>query len=70
MGEQGRSTVSKSLQQHGEAEIYKQLRLRMKNSGLDTIKVEVTRRAGKFRFNFTGSAEQVTQAEQILAAWP
>jgi hypothetical protein len=65
MGEQGSSTVSKSLQQHGEAEIYKQLRLRMKNSGLDTIKVEVTRRAGKFRFNFTGSAEQVTQAEQL-----
>jgi N-methylhydantoinase B/oxoprolinase/acetone carboxylase alpha subunit len=61
--------MSKSLQQHGMKEIYKQLRLRMKNSGLDTIEVQVTRRAGKFQFNFTGSAEQVAQAEQILAAW-
>ncbi len=61
--------MSKSLQQHGSKEIYKQLRLKMKNSSLDTIEVQVTRRAGKFRFNFTGSAEQVVQAEQILAAW-
>jgi hypothetical protein len=41
----------------------------MKNSGLDTIKVHVTNRAGKFRYSFTGSAEQVVQAEKILAAW-
>jgi hypothetical protein len=61
--------MSKSLQQHGMKEIYKQLRLRMKNSSLDTIEVQVTRRAGKFKFNFTGSPEQVVQAEQILAAW-
>lgn len=61
--------MSKSLQQHGLKEVYKQLRLRMKNCGLDTINVLVTRRAGKYRFNFTGSPEQVVQAEQILAAW-
>lgn len=41
----------------------------MKNNGLETIKVEVTRRAGKFKFNFTGSSEQVAKAEAILAAW-
>ena len=61
--------MSNSLQQHGIKEIYKQLRLRMKNSGLETIEVHVTRRAGKFKFNFTGSAEQVVQADKILAAW-
>jgi len=61
--------MSKSLQQHGIKEIYKQVRLAMKNSGLNTIEVLVTRRAGKFRFAFTGSAEQVVQANQILAAW-
>lgn len=42
----------------------------MKNSGLGTIEVHVTRRAGKYEFNFTGSAEQVTKAEKILADWP
>jgi hypothetical protein len=62
--------MSKSLQQHGIKEVYKQLRLRMKNSGLDTIKVHVTPTAGKYKFNFTGSAEQVAKAEKILAAWP
>ena len=41
----------------------------MKNSGLDTIEVQVTRRAGKLKFHFTGSAEQVVKAEQILADW-
>ena len=61
--------MSNSLQQHGIKEIYKQLRLRMKNSGLDTIKVYLTRRAGKTKFAFTGSPEQVVQAEQILAGW-
>jgi hypothetical protein len=61
--------MSKSLQQHGIKEIYKQLRLRMKNRGLETIEVHVTRRAGKFKYNFTGSAEQVVAAEKILAAW-
>ena len=62
--------MSKSLQQHGIKEIYKQLRLRMKNSGLDTIKVHVTNRAGKFRYNFTGSPEEVAKADKILANWP
>jgi hypothetical protein len=61
--------MSKSLQQHGIKEIYKQLRLRMKNRKLDTIEVHVTRRAGKFKFSFTGSAEQVVTAEKILADW-
>ena len=61
--------MSNSLQQHGIKEIYKQLRLRMKNSGLKTIEVHVTCRAGKFKYNFTGSPEQVVQAKQILAAW-
>jgi len=58
-----------SLQQHGFREINKQLRFRMIASGLDTIKVLVTRRSGKYLFNFTGSPEQVVKAEQILAAW-
>jgi len=61
--------MSKSLQQHGFAEINKQLRFAMKNSGLDTIQVLVTRRSGKFQFAFTGSPEQVVKAEAILAAW-
>jgi hypothetical protein len=61
--------MSNSLQQHGIKEIYKQLRLSMKNHGLDTIKVHITNRAGKFRYSFTGSAEQVVAAEKILAAW-
>jgi hypothetical protein len=62
--------MSKSLQQHGIKEIYKQLRLRMKNTGLETIKVHVTRTAGKYKFSFTGSVEQVATAQKILAAWP
>jgi len=61
--------MSNSLQQHGLKEVGKQLRLKMKTSGLDTIEVQVTRRAGKWKFNFTGSPAQVVQAEQILAAW-
>jgi len=61
--------MSNSLQQHGIREIYKQLRLRMKNRGLDTIEVHITRRAGKYKYGFTGSAEQVETAEKILADW-
>jgi hypothetical protein len=61
--------MSKSLQQHSHHEINKQLCLAMKNNGLDTIEVLITRRAGKFRFAFTGSAEQVVKAEALLAAW-
>ena len=62
--------MSNSLEQHGIKEIYKQLRLRMKTSGLDTIKVQVSRRAGKYKYNFTGSPEQVLKADKIFAAWP
>jgi hypothetical protein len=61
--------MSNSLQQHSPHEARKQLRLRMKNSGLETIEVQVTRRAGKMQFSFTGSKEQIIKAEQILAAW-
>jgi hypothetical protein len=61
--------MSNSLQQHGFREITKQLRFRMIASGLDSIKVLITRRSGKYQFNFTGSPEQVVKAEQILAAW-
>ena len=61
--------MSNSLQQHGIKEVYKQLRLRMKNSGLETIEVHVARRAGKYKYNFSGSAEQVVQADKILADW-
>jgi len=62
--------MSNSLKQHGTREIYKQLRLRMKNSGLETIQVQVTRKAGKCKYSFTGSAEEVVAAEKILADWP
>jgi hypothetical protein len=58
-----------SLQRHGVKEAHKQLHLRMQRSGLSTIKVLVTRRAGKIRFNFTGSADEVPKAEKILADW-
>ena len=61
--------MSNSLQQHGIREINKQLRFRMKHSGLDTIEIHITRRAGKYKYSFTGSPEQVVQAEKILAAW-
>lgn len=62
--------MSNSLQQHGIPEVYKQLRLRMKNSGLETIKVQVDRNGGKYKYSFTGSAEEVAKAEKILANWP
>lgn len=58
-----------SLQHHGIKEAHKQLSLRMRKCGLASIKVEVTRRAGKMRFNFTGSDAEVKQAEKILADW-
>ena len=61
--------MSNSLQQHGINEVYKQLRYSMKKNGLETIQVQVTRRAGKLDINFTGSPEQVVKAEQVLAAW-
>ena len=58
-----------SLQHHGIHEAYKQLHLRMQRSGLSSIKVQVTRRAGKMKFHFIGLAEEVKKAEQILADW-
>ncbi|HEX4265789.1 MAG TPA: hypothetical protein VH597_15755 [Verrucomicrobiae bacterium] len=61
--------MSNSLQKHGPHEAHKQLSLRIKNSGLETIKVQVARRAGKLQFGFTGSKEQVVKAEKILADW-
>ena len=58
-----------SLQHHGLHEAHKQLRLRMQRNGLLSIKVLVTRRAGKMKFNFTGSDDEVKKAEKILADW-
>lgn len=61
--------MSNSLQKHGPHEAHKQLRLRIKNNGLETVQVQVTRRAGKLQFGFTGSKEQIAKAEKILADW-
>lgn len=61
--------MSNSLQRHGIPEITKQLRFQMRKSGLDTVVIHVTRRAGKIQISFTGSPEQVVKAEEILAAW-
>ncbi len=61
--------MTNSLQQHGIKEVYRQLRLKMKTLGLDTVKVNVWRRAGKYHCDFTGSPEQTAQAEKVLAAW-
>jgi hypothetical protein len=41
----------------------------MQRDGLTSIKVHVTRRAGKMQFHFTGLAEEVKKAEKILADW-
>jgi len=62
--------MTNSLNAHGAREVHKQLHLRMKNSGLDTIQVHVTRKSGKVKCHFTGSPAQVAEAEKILAAWP
>ncbi|MDB6024516.1 MAG: hypothetical protein JWM68_739 [Verrucomicrobiales bacterium] len=61
--------MNKSLQKHSIKEITKQLSFRMKKNGLETIKVHVTGLAGKLKCDFTGSADQVVTAKQILAAW-
>ena len=58
-----------SLQRHGPKEAHKQLHLRMKRSGLASIRVHVTRKAGKLKFGFTGTDEEVKKAEKILADW-
>jgi hypothetical protein len=41
----------------------------MQRSGLSSIKVQITRRAGKLRFHFAGLDDEVKKAEQILADW-
>ena len=41
----------------------------MKRDGLDSIVVQVTRKAGKLSFGFTGSKDQVAKAHKILADW-
>ena len=61
--------MNNSLQQHGLVEVAKQVRLRMKNSGLADIKVEVTRRAGKIQVGFVGTPDGVAKANVILANW-
>lgn len=58
-----------SLQRHSPHEAHKQLHLRMQRNGLSTIKVHVTRRAGKMHFHFTGSEGEVKKAEKLLADW-
>jgi N-methylhydantoinase B/oxoprolinase/acetone carboxylase alpha subunit len=58
-----------SLQHHGLHEAHKQLHLRMQRNGLTSVKVLVTRRAGKLRFNFSGTDAEVKKAEKILADW-
>jgi hypothetical protein len=61
--------MSYSLRQHGIHEVEKQLRSSMRKSGLATIKVAVTRHAGKFKFDFTGAPAEVVKAKAILANW-
>jgi hypothetical protein len=43
--------------------------LRTQRGGLSSIKVQVSRRAGKLRFHFAGLDEEVKKAEEILAEW-
>jgi len=59
----------KSLQQHGIREVQKQLRLRLKNTGLLSVTPLVTRRAGKLNISFSGSDLEIAKAEKILADW-
>jgi N-methylhydantoinase B/oxoprolinase/acetone carboxylase alpha subunit len=58
-----------SLHRHGAKEAHKQLHLRMQRSGLNTVKVSVTRKSGRLDVQFTGSDDQVKKAEQIFADW-
>lgn len=58
-----------SLQRHGIEEAQKQLPLRIKNRGLTGVKVEVSRRAGRLQFGFSGPPAEVQRAEKILADW-
>ena len=58
-----------SLHRHGAIEAHKQLQLRMKRSGLSTVKVSVTRKSGRLNIQFTGSDDEVAKARHILADW-
>ena len=58
-----------SLHRHGASEAHKQLHLRMKQRGLTTVKVSVTRKSGRLNVQFSGSDEEVKIARQILADW-
>jgi hypothetical protein len=58
-----------SLHRHGAKEAHKQLQLRMKRSGLSTVIVCVTRKSGRLNVEFTGLADEVQKARQILADW-
>jgi hypothetical protein len=58
-----------SLHRHGAKEAHKQLHLRMKRSGLSTVKVSVTRKSGRLKVEFAGSEDEVRKARQILADW-
>jgi hypothetical protein len=58
-----------SLHRHGAKEAHKQIQLRMKKSGLTTVKVSVTRKSGRLKVDFAGSDDEVKNARQILADW-
>jgi hypothetical protein len=58
-----------SLHSHSAKEAYKQIHLRMKKSGLTTIKVAVTRKFGRVKVDLAGSDDEVKKARQILADW-
>ena len=58
-----------SLHRHGAKEAYKQIHLRIKKSGLTTIKVAVTRKFRRLKVDFAGSDDEVKKARQILADW-
>jgi len=58
-----------SLHRHGAKEAHKQLHMRMKKSGLTTVKVSVTRKFGRLKVEFAGSDDEVKKARQILADW-
>jgi hypothetical protein len=56
-----------SLHQHGAKEAQKQLHLRIKRSGLNTVKTSVTRKSGRLKVRFTGAPDEVKKVEQIFA---
>ena len=58
-----------SLHRHGAREAHKQLHLRMKKRGLETVKLSVTRKSGRLDVQFSGTDEEVRIARQILADW-